>query len=203
MDKTAIRGQNHTGMVFVTPRSGAYYQLESHIHQPGTTVMQVRGNTIYFESFAIALSSSDLSAQQGSQSWPSSVNTSDIDDMIERIDWVGMRDQFSIPLPTADALAAKVRRQRSFSPIQFNGNDVACLFIVHKIGDLRFYCPQASTARLGMNSDQLAKEKADVIHSMIVGGRSGGRANEDQYGGDNKRVRLHDHRFDWSFPQSP
>src|SRR5262249_51796679 len=28
-DRTAIRGPNHTGMVIVTPRSGAYMQLES------------------------------------------------------------------------------------------------------------------------------------------------------------------------------
>jgi hypothetical protein len=203
MDKSAIRGPNHTGMVFIPPRSGAYYQLESHLHQPGTTVMRVRGNTIYFESFAIALSASDLSAKKGSQSWPSSVDTSDINDMIERIDWTGMRDELSVPLHTADALIARIRRRRSFSPIQVNGSDIACLFVVHRTGDLRFYCPQASSARLGMNDSQLATEKSDLIHSLIRGGRRGGRADEDDYGGDNKRVRLHDHRFDWSFPQQP
>lgn len=198
MDATKIRGPNHTGMVYIAPRSGTYFQLESHLHQPGQPVMQVRGNTIYYESFAIALSASDLSRLQGTQSWPSSVNTSDLDDMIERIDWVGMRDNLSVPLHTADTLVARIRRK--VSPIEVNKTEVACLFVVHAAGDLRFYCPQQSPARLAMSDIQLADEKAALIRRMIRGGRTGGGADEDDYGGDNKQVRVHDHRFDWSFP---
>jgi hypothetical protein len=52
-----------------------------------------------------------------------------------------------------------------------------------------------------MNDSQLADEKADLIHKMIRGGRRGGNPDQDEFGGDNKKVRLHDHRFDWSFPQ--
>src|SRR5262249_18163364 len=49
---TKIRGPLHTGMVFVPPRSGLYFQLEAHLHEAGTTLMRVRGHTIYCESFA-------------------------------------------------------------------------------------------------------------------------------------------------------
>src|SRR5258708_937185 len=93
---TKIRGPNHTGMVSIAPRSGTYFQLESHIHQAGETVMRVRGNTIYYESFAIALSADDLKQLKGSQSWPADVDTSDMDDVIERVDWAGMRDKPSV-----------------------------------------------------------------------------------------------------------
>jgi len=205
---TKIRGPNHTGMVYIAPRSGTYFQLESHLHQAGETLMRVRGNTIYYESFAIALSADDLKQLKGSQSWPSDVNTSDMDDMIERVDWVGMRhnpsvaarrDKLSIPVHTADTLIGRINRK--LSPIEVDKTEVAFLFVVHATGDLRFYCPQQSPARLAMNDSQLADEKAALIHKMIKGGRTGGKPDEDAYGGDNKKVRLHDQRFDWSFPQ--
>jgi hypothetical protein len=208
LSATKIRGPNHTGMVYIAPRSGTYFQLESHLHQAGETVMRVRGNTIYYQSFALALSAGDLKQLKGSQSWPSDVNTSDMDDMIERVDWVGMRekpsiaamrDKLSISMHTADTLIARINRK--LSPIEVDKTEVAFLFVVHTTGDLRFYCPQQSSARLAMNDSQLADEKAHLIHEMIKGGRAGGTASEDQYGGDNKKVRLHDHRFDWSFPQ--
>jgi hypothetical protein len=199
LSATKIRGPNHTGMVYIAPRSGTYFQLESHLHQAGETVMRVRGNTIYYQSFAIALSAGDLKQLKGSQSWPADVNTSDMDDMLERVDWVGMRDKFSIPMHTADTLIARINRK--LSPIEVNKTEVAFLFVVHTTGDLRFYCPQQSSARLAMNDSQLADEKAGLIHELIKGGRAGGAASEDQYGGDNKKLRLHDHRFDWSFPQ--
>jgi hypothetical protein len=208
LSATKIRGPNHTGMVYIAPRSGTYYQLESHIHQAGQTVMRVRGNTIYYQSFAIALSADDLKKLKGSQSWPSDVNTSDMDDMIERVDWVGMRDKpsvaltrdkLSIPMGTADTLIARINRK--VSPIEVDKTEVAFLFVVHTTGDLRFYCPQQSPARLAMNDGQLADEKAHLIDTLIKGGRAGGAASEDEFGGDNKKVRQHDHRFDWSFPQ--
>jgi hypothetical protein len=208
LSATKIRGPDHTGMVYIAPRSGTYFQLESHIHQAGQTVMRVRGNTIYYQSFAIALSADDLKKLKGSQSWPSSVDTSDVDDMLERVDWVGMRDQpsaapmrdkLSIPLATADTLVGRIKRK--LSPIEVNKTDVAFLFVIHTTGDLRFYCPQQSPARLAMDDSQLADEKAKLIDRMIRSGRAGGKPDEDAYGGDNKKVRLHDHRFDWSFPQ--
>ncbi|HXL85618.1 MAG TPA: hypothetical protein VN927_00310, partial [Gemmatimonadaceae bacterium] len=200
MDATRIRGPNHTGMVFATPRSGAYYQLESHIHQPGETLMRIRGNTINYESFAIALDASDLGRLQGSAPWPSNVVTTDMDDMLERIDWIGMRDDLSIPLATADALVAKIRHH-SKSPIQVGTKTIDCLFVVHQTGDLRFYCPRESAERIAMNDSELAAEKADVIHRNIKSGRVGGRASADEFGGDNKKARLHDDRFDWNYPQ--
>jgi hypothetical protein len=217
LSATKIRGPNHTGMVYIAPRSGTYYQLESHLHQAGETVMRVRGNTIYYESFALALSADDVKKLKGSQSWPSDVKTSDMDDMLERVDWVGMRDKpsaaitrdkLSIPMKTADTLIARVkqndqlaRHNKNLLPIEVDKTEVALLFVVHTTGDLRFYCPQQSPARIAMNDSQLADEKNALIHSLIKGGRAGGKADEDEFGGDNKKVRLHDHRFDWSFPQ--
>jgi hypothetical protein len=201
MTNNQIRGPNHTGMVFIVPRSGAYYQLESHLHQSDTTRMRVRGNTIYYQSFAIALSASDLQQMQASAAWPAIVDTGDITDMLERIDWVGMRQQHSLDMLTADRLVRRIRHGTSSAAIKAGGNDVACLCVIHASGYLRFSCPQASIVRLGMNATQLATEQADLIHKMIRGGRHGGLATEDEFGGDNKAQRLHDHRFDWSFRQ--
>jgi hypothetical protein len=217
LSTSKFRGPDHTGMVFRPPRSGVYFQLESHIHQKGQALMRVRGNTIYYESFAIALSADDLKQLKGSQSWPSDVDTSDLDDMIERVDWVGMRDKpsvvatrdrLSISMHAADMLTARIKQndhlaphKRPLLPIEVNNTAVAFLFIVHTTGDLRFFCPQQSSERLAMDDGQLEDDKADLIHMMKIGGRPGGKPNEDDYGGDNKKVRLHDHRFGWSFPQ--
>jgi hypothetical protein len=225
--KPEVRGPNHTGMVYTVPRSGTYYQLESHLHQEGQTVMRVRGNTIYYESFALALSADELKQVKGSQSWPSGVNTSDLSDMRERVDWAGLRDKFSIPLTTAsklidlihknekigkqdeqiakqnEALAKKHRSPKPLLPllpIKVGNKEIAVLFVTRAAGDLKFYCPQQSSARLAMNASQLDTEKAKVIDQNIKGGRKGHSPTEDEFGGDNKKVRLHDHRFDWSFP---
>ncbi|MFZ0956813.1 MAG: hypothetical protein WAN60_10755, partial [Candidatus Sulfotelmatobacter sp.] len=166
----------------------------------GIPRMTVRGNTIYYESFAIALSASELAQIKGTTPWPASVDTTDIEDMLERVDWVGMRDQHAMDLKAADLLVKRLRHNLSAPVTQSNGDDIACLLVVHADGYLRFSSPQASSARLGMNADQLANEKAQVIHMMIRSGRRGGAANEDEYGGDNKKQRLYDHRFDWSYP---
>src|SRR5215472_7913526 len=50
LTSTQVRGPNHTGMVLTLPSTGAYYQLESHLHHPGIARMTIRGNTIYYES---------------------------------------------------------------------------------------------------------------------------------------------------------
>jgi hypothetical protein len=196
-----VRGPNHTGMVFTVPKNGTYYQMESHLHHTGIPRMTVRGNTIYYDSFAIALSASELAQIKGTTTWPATVDTTDIEDMLERIDWVGMRDDHAMDLKPADLLVKKLNHNLSAPVTKANGDDIACLLVVHADGYLRFSSPQASTARLGMNADQLANEKAQLIHMMIVSGRRGGSKDEDQYGGDNKKQRLYDHRFDWSYPR--
>jgi hypothetical protein len=198
MTTSRIRGPNHTGMLFTIPRAGAYYQLESHLHEPHIPLMSIRGNTIYYESFAVALSSSAFNAINGSKAWPSDINRFDIDDLLERVDWVGMRANHSITMHQADTEIEKIVHHQTPS---IDGADIAVLCHVRSIGHLRFYCPQRSTARLAMTPAQLATEKADLIHRMIRGGRQGHSPNEDQYGGDNRQRRIHDHRFDWTFPQ--
>jgi len=199
-----IRGPNHTGMVFVVPKNGTYYQMESHLHHPGIPVMTVRGNTIYYESFAIALSASELTQVQKTDAWPATIKTGDIEDMLERIDWVGMRDKYSMDLTAADQLAKELKGKLSTPAKKANGDDIVCLLVVHSDGYLRFSSPQASPARLKMDAAQLADEKAKLIHEMVKGGRAGGSANQDQYGGDNKQQRLYDHRFDWTYrPPNP
>ncbi len=200
LESYQVRGPNHTGMVFIPPKGGTYYQLESHLHQPGISIMRIRGNTIYYESFAIALSADELQQIQGSAAWPADVDTDDVRDMLERVDWAGMRREHRIDLAVADRLAARIKRGAAPVGIQVRGHDIACLCAVHANGYLRFSCPQASAARLGMNDAQLATEKADLIHMMIRSGRRGGPADADEFGGDNKAQRLHDHRFDWSYP---
>ena len=199
-----VRGPNHTGMVFVPPKNGTYYQLESHLHHKGIAVMTERGNTIYYESFAIALSASELAQVQKTDAWPASIKTDDIEDMLERIDWVGMRDNYSMDLAAADQLVKKLKHKLSTPAKKANGDDIACLLVVHAEGYLKFSSPQASPARLGMNAAQLADEKAQLIHELVKGGRVGGKPDQDEYGGDNKKKRLYDHRFDWTYrPSNP
>lgn len=196
------RAPNHTGMVFVPPRAGAYYQLESHTHYGlpkhprGVGLMSIRGATIYFESFAIALSTDDFKAIFGSQPWPQDVNVRDVVDLLERVDWTGLRADHEIAPGVAEKLIGQIRHQKT--PI-LDGAGIAVLFRVQSIGHLHFYCPQASEKRLAMSADQLKTEKANLIHRMIIGGRKGHSPTEDEFGGDNKKERLHDHRFDWSF----
>lgn len=199
-EATKIRGPNHTGMVFTAPRSGVYYQLESHLHQPGVAVMSIRGNTVFYDSFSIAIPASDFARIKGSRAWPLDIKPSDTDDLLERVDWVELRDQYSI---TAKAAAALVQTARHGKTPTLAGKDIAVVFQVQSTGQLRFYRPQASADRLRMSADQLATEKASLIKRLIHGGRNGHQASEDDYGGDNKGQRVKDHRFDWSFPQEP
>lgn len=209
-DKPEQRGPDHTGMVFTPPTSGAYYQLESHLHQPGVPRMRVRRNTIYFESFAIALSAEDL------QQIPSSVNTSDMRDMREHIDWAGMRNKasraaervtLSIPMHTANTLIARIKQNdalrasnRNLLPIEVHGSEVFFLFVPQAFGELRFYCPQGSDDRLGMDASRLAKEKARVIDILIRTGEEGDDPSGDAFGDDNKAARIQNGFFDWSYP---
>lgn len=199
LTSTQVRGPNHTGMVFSVPRNGAYYQLESHLHHPAIARMTIRGNTIYYQSFAIALSATELDQIKKTPKWPSTVDTNDIEDMLERIDWVGMRSQYSIEPKQAEHLVKKLNINLSAPIHKSNGDDIACLLVVHAHGYLGFSSPQASPVRLEMNAAQLADEKAKVIHVMIKSGRKGGSAKEDEYAGDNKKERLYEHRFDWSY----
>jgi len=201
LTSSQVRGPNHTGMVMTVPRDGTYYQLESHLHHAGIARMTVRGNTIYYESFAIALSAKDLAEVQKTSAWPASIKTNDIEDMLERIDWVGMRDKYSMDLKAADHAVKRLKHTLSAPVKKANGDDVVCLLVVHADGYLRFSSPQASPSRLKMNTVQLADEKAHLIHTLVKGGRTGGSPTEDQYAGDNKKQRLYDHRFDWSYRQ--
>jgi hypothetical protein len=196
---TKIRGPLHTGMVFVTPRSGMYLQLEAHLRKdPGETVMRVRGHTIYFESLAVAIPTTDFSSVKGSRAWPADIDPADEKDLLDRIDWVELRAKRSIDLRVA---ATQIHRIKQNKNPTIDGKDVAVLFRVLTTGDLRFFCPQASTARLAMSPGQLAVEKAKLIRMMIKSGRTGKSPSEDQFGGDNKERRVKDHRFDWTFPQ--
>jgi hypothetical protein len=198
LELTKIRGPLHTGMVFVPPRSGAYYQLESHLHEAGTVLMRVRGHTIYYESFAVSIPMADFNSVKGSEAWPADINPVDGEDLLERVDWVGMRSDRSIDLKVADVQILRIKQNKTPT---IGGNDVAVLFRVHTTGDLRFFCPQESTARLAMTPDQLAAEKARLIQRMIRGGRKGHNPKEDEFGGDNKQQRVHDHLFDWTYDQ--
>ena len=197
-ESTKIRGPLHTGMVFVPPRSGAYYQLESHLHEAGTILMRVRGNTIYYDSFAVWISVADFKGISGSQAWPANINPSDGEDLLERVDWVGLRTDRSVGLQVAATQFLRIKQGKTPT---IDGVDVAVLFRVQTTGNLSFFCPQASTARLAMTPDQLATAKSELIQRLVRSGRKGHSAKEDEFGGDNKQQRIHDHRFNWTFTQ--
>ena len=195
-----LRGPLHTGMVFVTPRSGMYFQLEAHLHQdPGETVMRVRGHTIYFESFAVAIPTTDFSSVKGSKAWPADIDPADEKEFQDRIDWAELRAKWSINLRVAATQFDRITHQKKNPTI--DGKDVAVLFRVLTKGDVRFFCPQASAARLAMSPGELADEKKKLIKKMIKSGRTGGSPKDDQFGGDNKEQRIKDNRFDWTFAQ--
>jgi len=200
LTSTQVRGPKHTGMVFIHPSNGVYYQMESHLHHTGIAHMTIRGNPIYYESFAIALSQTELEQIKKTPAWTASVDTNDIEDMLDRIDWASLRDQYSLELKQAQHLVKRLKINPSATITKPNGDDIACLLVVQAEGSLRFYRAQASPARLGMSDDQLAEEKANLIHMMIKSGRKGGSPTEDEYGGDNKKERVYEQRFDWSYP---
>jgi len=99
------------------------------------------------------------------------------------------------------SFGAQILRIKQRKTPTIGGTDVAVLFRVQTTGNLSFFCPQASTARLTMTPDQLAAAKTELIRRMIRSGRKGHSGKEDQFGGDNKQQRIHDHRFNWTFTQ--
>ena len=160
--------------------------------------MRIRGNTIYYESFAVSISVADFNSIKGSKAWPANVNPADGEDLLERIDWVWLRTDRSVDLQVASTQILRIKQRKTPT---IGGTDVAVLFRVQTTGSLSFFSPQASTARLTMTPDQLATAKAELIQRMIRSGRKGHSGKEDEFGGDNKQQRIHDHRFNWTFTQ--
>ena len=200
-----IRGPNHTGMAVVVPkmiqpRTGAFAQLESHIHEAGTAMMSIRANLIFFESFAIALTASQLAAAKASGNWPPNVNTRNFDEMLRDINWLELRRTNGITLAQAAAAIGQINHKKA---PKVDGTEMAVIFRVQSSGHLRFYRPQQSAKRLAMNAADFEKEKARLIAMMIRSGRPGEAETKkhelDEFGSDNKKQRIKDHRFDWTF----
>jgi len=197
-----LRGPLHTAMVAITQShtfDGQHLLLESHIHQPGVAVMTIRPNRVYDDNFAVALTARELAELRGSSIWPATVNTLDAESVARNVVWRSLRDRHPFPLHEAD-----VKLQQAWQGHTQNIDaQIALLFRLRTTGEIRFFRPQQSAARLAMNAAALQAEKQRIIAMMIRSGRPGAHATPghplDEYGSDNRVVRLHDHRFDWQF----
>jgi hypothetical protein len=202
LESEHIRGPLHTAMVAITQShtfKGQHLLLESHLHQPGVARMTTRDNRVYDDNFAVALTTQEFASLRGTTTWPASVDTSDSESLTRNVIWLKLRDDHPFPMHDADAAIQQLMRQHAprLSP------DIAALCRVRTSGEIRFFRPQQSPARLAMDNAAFRAEKQRVIAMMFRSGRPGDRATPghplDEYGSDNKQIRAHDHRFDWQF----
>jgi hypothetical protein len=197
-EATRRRGpQFHTGMLFTSIRRGAFGELESHLHSAGTPVMSIRYNTIYSESFAVAVSAADLAKLKGTDAWPANVDLTNDYDAFERVDWIGLRDKYTINLAQGKDM---LRGLKASKVPNVGGGPLGVVFWVETTGDLNFHAPQLSTARMNMTSAQLAAEKAQLIRMLLASGRPGADDPSDPYHADSKAQRRGTY-FDWTFPR--
>jgi hypothetical protein len=196
------RGPLHTAMVGVTQShtfDGQHLLLESHLHQPGVAVMTIRPNRVYDDNFAVALTAREFADLRRTSIWPDTVNSLDPENVARNVAWRSLRDRHPFPLHDAE-----VKLQQAWHGHTQNIDPgIHVLFRLRTTGEIRCFRPQQSPARLAMNAAQLQAEKQRLIAMMIRSGRRGALEGHghhlDEYGSDNKRVRLHDHRFDWQF----
>ena len=197
-----LRGPMHTAMVAITQShtfDGQHLLLESHLHQPGIARMTIRENRVYDDNFAIALTTPQFNSLRGTTVWPASVNFRDAESLARNVVWRGLRDSHRFAIHDADAAFRRIMHGQApnIDP------EIAVLCRLMTLGEIRFYRPQLSRARLAMNAAQFEAEKQRVIAMMIRSGRPGDRPSDnhplDEYGSDNRQVRLRDHRFDWHF----
>lgn len=196
----AIRGPMHTAMVAITQShtfDGQHLLMESHLTQPGYARMTIRHNRVYNCDFAVALTSQQRQ-QLNVNVWPRSVSTSDPEELSRRVAWIGLRNSHAFPMQQADAAFQQLAQHHA---PQIDAN-ISVLFRLRTTGEIRFYRPQQSPERLAMNPAQFAEEKRRLIAMMIRSGRPGDPHPLDEYGGDNRRIRVRDHRFDWQFDAS-
>jgi hypothetical protein len=193
------RRPDHTGMIIIKPpKSGTFFELESHLHQQGKAVMSIRHNQIFYDSFSIAISTSNYDrVKRRGVFWPANIDPLNDDELLNRVFWDELRDDFEI---TAKEAHEFIRMINHHQTPKLGGKEMAVVFQVQSTGHLKFYRPQKSDHRLRMSADQLAKEKSELIKRMITGAREGHEKTEDAFGGDNKQQRSEDHRFDWNFP---
>jgi hypothetical protein len=202
LEREYIRGPLHTAMVAITQShtfKGQHLLLESHLHQPGVARMTIRSNRVYDDNFAVALSKQEFASLQGTATWPASIDTSDSDSLARNVTWLTLRDDHPFPMHDADAATHALMRLHTprLDP------DIVVLCRLKTSGEIRFFRPQQSDARLAMDAAAFQAEKQRVIAMMIRSGRPGDSATPghplDEYGSDNKQIRVHDDRFDWHF----
>ena len=197
-----LRGPMHTAMVAIAQNhtfDGQHLLLESHLHQPGVARMTLRENRVYDDNFAVALTTEQFNRVRQTVSWPASVDSRDAVSLARGVTWLRLRDSNRFAMHDADAAFRRILHGQApnIDP------DIAFLMRLTTSGEIRFYRPQLSPARLAMNAVQFEAEKQRVIAMMIRSGRPGERAIPghplDEYGSDNKAIRVHDRRFDWRF----
>jgi hypothetical protein len=202
LEREYVRGPLHTAMVGIDQRAtfrGQHLLLESHLHQPGVARMTIRENRVYDDNFAVALTAQEFASLRGTTTWPATVDMSDSESIARNVIWLRLRDDHPFPIRDADAAINQLMGRH----MPRLGRDVAVLCRLRTSGEIRFFRPQQSPARLAMDARAFEAEKKRLIAMMIRDGRPGDGATPghplDEFGSDNKQVRVHDHRFDWHF----
>ena len=194
------RSPRHTAMCGITQShtfDGQHLVLESHLHMPGYARMTIREGRIYVASFSLAMTARQFAAARADGTIPADLDLNDNYALANKPGWLRLRDNCAIDDHVASA--AFHRMAHSHDPVL--PSDVAFLFRIHTTGQLRCFRPQASPARLAMDATAFAAEKRRLIAMMIRSGRHGDTPSRrhplDEFDSDNKRLRVHDHFFDW------
>ncbi len=161
------RAPYHTGILEVGALLGDFRLYEAHLTQEGFGHMEVRVNRVFYETYAVMLSKTDL---QGTSNLATYINryAGDPKQLLAMVNFGPLRDSFGTrPLPPA-RLASLFNSGSPPTP------DAAVFFQVNVAGQIRFYQPQVSMRRqrMALPSDRAA-EKAALIRRMQTSGRAG------------------------------
>lgn len=190
---TMKRLPNHTGIVETRAEdiAGMFLQFEAHLTDPKYTKMQIRIGRVYYEPFAIMIPLVDLN--QPSMGPVKQLAQGSLKDLAETVFWGALRTKYGITAKQAATLEKAARAGKAPA-------DIGILFTVSVVKDsVKIFCPQMSNERRAMKASDLVLEKRKLIESMKKSGRAGGDSSGDQYHNDNKKQRIKDGSFDWTF----
>jgi hypothetical protein len=161
------RRPHHTGIMYNGAGGGSFDQYEAHITQTGFTLMEVRVNRIFHETFAVALSDADLNKKSGLVSYIKQY-AGDTGKLFEMVNWSSLRSSHPASVLSANQL------KRAFDSGAAPAPGAAVFFQVNVTGEIRFYRPQVSQRRQRMTRPaERAAEKTRLIGMMRQSGRAG------------------------------
>lgn len=165
-----IRGPMHTGVLAIGPYHGNFDLYEAHITQDGYNKMQVRTNSVFYESFAIGISKDYLQKNKHPMSLSRYLqeHRSDTAALLSSVNWAALRTPSHEANPLKEG-QLKAAFNSGTAPLP----DIAIFFQVNVKGSIRLYRPQASLHRQRLTTAERTKEKEKLIKMMKRSGRAG------------------------------